>query len=191
MYARRVPLLVALVLALAGCTANRGGGDPARSYDLGIAIPPGLPDVHIGSVRAVPPFDTLDMHYRLAYRNPAELLAYAQSRWAAPLGELLRKRLSRASSGAGRCTLNLELHEASQVFRTRDTSEALLEIQAVLVGGQRRIGERSLRVIESDAGAGGPDGAAAITRAVDRAIRDLANWIATQAACHSDTAKAG
>ena len=65
------------------------------------------------------------MQYRLAYRNAAEVSAFATSRWAATPADMLRKQLLRAAhEGAGKCTLDIEIQEFSQVFSAQEASEA-------------------------------------------------------------------
>ena len=76
-----------------------------RTFDLGLSAPATLlPTVRIATVRAVTPFEAIDMQYRLAYRNAAEISAFSGSRWAAPPAELVRKQLLRASNEKpGKC----------------------------------------------------------------------------------------
>ena len=178
-------LLVVIAAALvSGCGTARNDGLP-RSYDFGIDAPAAqLPAVRVGQVRAVAPIDSVEMHYRLAFRNPAELLAFAQSRWAATPAELYRKRLLRAAAvGAGRCVLEVELHEVTQIFGARDASEALLELRARLSDGNSPLAERMFRIVQSGAGADAPEGAAAIARAADRSIGEIAAWTNSLPGC--------
>ena len=172
--------LLAAVLLVAGC-----GGAVApepRSYDLGLDAPAAkLATVRIGTVRAIAPFDSTDMLYRLAYRNAAEVAAYANSRWAAMPAEMLRKQLLRAAGeGAGKCLLDVEIQEFSQVFSARDSSEARVELRAALRGGAAR----GLSVTEPNAGPDAAGGAAALARAVNRAVTELGAWASAQAGCH-------
>jgi len=179
--------LVALCLAiLAGCAGTHGGDGAVRLYDFGIGAPDAkLAGVRMGQVRASAPFDSTDILYRLAYRNPAELLAFTQSRWAAVPAELLRKRFVRASESntPSHCILELELHEVSQVFGSGDASEALLELRASLSGAGGRIAEHTVRVVQSGAGASAAEGVAAMVRAADRSIGELSLWVAQQPNC--------
>ena len=178
-------LLVVIAAALvSGCGSARNDGLP-RSYDFGIDAPAAqLPPVRVGQVRAAAPFDSIEMYYRLAFRNPAELLAFAQSRWAAMPAELYRKRLLRAAaSSAPRCVLEVELHEVTQVFGARDASEALLELRARVSDGSSQLAERMFRIVQSGAGADAPEGAAAMARAADRSIGELAAWINSLPGC--------
>lgn len=165
---------------LAGC-AGSGADTAPRLYDLGLAAPAAkLPPLRSVSVRATMPFDGVDMHYRLAYRDAAELASFAHSRWAAPPAELMRKHLQRAQpAGAGApCALELELQEFTQVFTAKDASEVRVEARASAGGATRSVG-----VVEPGAGANAAAGAAAFARAADRVIAELGGWVAAQAAC--------
>jgi cholesterol transport system auxiliary component len=172
------------VLVLAGC----GGGSTApepRLFDLGINPPSAsLPPVRVVSVRAVAPFENTDMLYRLAWRNAAEIGAFANSRWAAPPAELLRKQLLRAANeGAGKCGLELEIQEFTQVFSAKEASDARLELRAWLAVASGRIASRGWSIVEPNAGADAISGAAAFARATDRAVAEIGRWIAAQPTC--------
>jgi cholesterol transport system auxiliary component len=170
---------VVLVLVLHGCGGGTTATEP-RSFDLGLEAPAArLPAVRIGLVRAIAPFDGTDMYYRLAYRNVAEIAAFANSRWAAAPATLLRRQLLRASSeNAGKCLLAVEIQEFTQVFSSATESEARVELQAMLNGRSR-----NFRVAEGRGGADAVSGAAAVARAADRAIGELGGWIAAQPDC--------
>ena len=114
--------LAALALLQAAAAMRR---IPPRALDLGLSPPSAtFPALRVAT-RAVPPFDSAQMYYRLAWRNPAELAEYAHSQWAAPPSELLRKRVLRsAGEGVGKCLLELEVQEFTQVFTSKETSEA-------------------------------------------------------------------
>jgi cholesterol transport system auxiliary component len=175
----KIVALVALVLTLAGC-GGAAAPEP-RSYDLGLAAPSAaMPPARIASVRAVAPFDSIDMHYRLAYRDAAELGAFANSRWAASPPELLRKQMLRASGDkAGRCAVDVEIQEFTQVFSAKDASEARVELRAWVRGG----GAHGWSLSEPNAGADAASGAAAFARAANRAVGELGAWIGAQPEC--------
>ncbi len=136
------------------------------------------------TVRAAAPFDGVEMHYRLAWRNAAELSAFTQSRWAATPAELLRKQLLRASGeGLAKCGVEIELQEFSQVFASPQASEAKIELQASLAGPKGRIAARSWRISEPNGGAEAAGGAAALARATDAAVGEIAGWVAAQPEC--------
>ena len=183
---KRFAVLI-LIFLLAGC----GGGSTAlepRTMDLGLNAPSAaLPAVRIASVRAVAPFESTDMQYRLAYRNAAEIAAFASSRWAASPAELLRKQLLRAASDKpGKCALDIEIQEFTQVFSAKESSEARIELRAWLGStGTRATGvaTRGWSVVEPNAGADAVAGAAAFARAANRAIGELGSWIAALPEC--------
>lgn len=174
---------VVVALVLAACSS---GPPPApKSLDLGIATSSApLPGVNIGSVRAVAPFDGVDMYYRLSWRNSAELASFVTSVWVAPPAELVRKQLLRASrEGVGKCTLDIEIHEFTQVFGSKEVSEARVEMRAWLAARSGRFTSRGWSIVELNAGADAVSGAAAFARATDRAIGELGGWIAAQPDC--------
>ena len=171
-----------LALALAACSV---APTAPRALDLGIAAAGApLPGINLGSVRAMAPFDGVDMYYRLAWRNSAELAAFSGSVWAAPPAELVRKQLLRASrEGVGKCTLEVEIQEFTQVFASKEASEARVELRAWLAARSGRFASRGWSVVEADAGADAVSGAAAFARATNRAIGELGGWISVQADC--------
>jgi len=174
----------ALALALFLCGCGGAAVQDPRTFDLGLNAPSvPLPAVRIGMVRAVAPFDSTDMHYRLSFRNPAEIAAYANSRWAASPPEMLRKQLLRASGEKpGRCVLEVEIQEFTQVFAAKEASEARIELRASLVSPAGH-SSRMLTVGEPNAGPDAPAGAGAFARAADRAVGELGRWISTQPHC--------
>jgi len=173
-----------LVLFISGCGGGSTSTEP-RTFDLGLAAPSAaFPAVRIASVRAVIPFEATDMQYRLAYRNAAEIAAFTTSRWAAPPAELMRKQLLRtANEKQGKCSLDIEIQEFTQVFSAKDVSEARIELRAWLAIGGTRTVSRGWSVVEPNAGADAVSGAAAFARAADRAVGELGGWIAAQSDC--------
>lgn len=172
-----------LFFLLAGC-GGAAAPEP-KTFDLGLAAPStAFPAVRIASVRAVAPFESNDMQYRLAYRNAAEISVFATSRWAATPAEMFRKQLLRAASEkSGKCGLNIEIQEFTQVFSAKETSDVRIELRAWLGVGASRVATRGWSVAEPNAGADAVSGAAAFARAADRAIGELGNWVAAQPDC--------
>jgi len=175
--------ILVLALILSGC----GGGvaPDLKTFDLGLNPPSTqLPPVRVGRVFAVAPFDSTDMHYRLSFRNAAEIAPFATSRWAASPAELMRKQLLRGADGkAGRCLLEVEIQEFTQVFASKESSEARIELRAALSLPAGLLAKR-LAVTEPNAGPDAASGAAAFARAADRALGELGRWIATQPSCN-------
>lgn len=173
-----------LAVALAGCGGSAAVPAP-RTFDLGLAAPAmKFPALRGVSVRAVAPFDGVEMQYRLAWRHASELADYANSRWAAPPGEMLRRQLLRAAGeGAGKCALEIELHEFTQVFASKEASEARIELRAALTNTAARVAARGIAVTEPGAGPDAASGAAAMARAAERAVKELAGWVTAQPGC--------
>jgi cholesterol transport system auxiliary component len=168
---------------LNGCGGGSTASEP-RTFDLGLDAPAArLAGVRIGFVRAVAPFDSTDMQYRLAYRNAAEIAAYAGSRWAATPAEMFRKQLLRATGdGATRCVLEVEIQEFSQVFGAKETSDARIELRLGLSSGAKSLA-RQFTVVENNSGPDAVSGAAAVARAANRMIGEIGGWIAVQPDC--------
>jgi cholesterol transport system auxiliary component len=181
----RALISCAIAASIAGCAGGGASDALPHAYDFGIGTPTArMPAVRLDRVRAVQPFDRVAMHYRLAYRDGAELGTFAASRWAAPPPELVRKQIARAMQpGAARCALDIEVQEFSQVFSQPDTSAAQLELVATLVSPADRIGTRVLRLSEPNGGANAAQGVASMQRAVARAVAELARWVESVSAC--------
>lgn len=178
-------LAATLTLVLAGCAGGGGPDNPGHAYDLGIEAPAArIPALALREARALEPFDGVEMYYRLAYQNGAEVAAFAHSRWAAPPAEMVRRQVARATQpGVPRCALDIEVQEFSQVFEAKDASTALFELTATLAAPDGRRETRTLRVSEPNAGSNAAQGANAMRRAVARAVAELAGWIDGVAGC--------
>src|SRR5437763_6071067 len=94
------PTLFTLILFIGGCASN--GNNVIKTYDLGVEAPKAqLPALRAVTVRSAVPYDSIEMFYRLAWRDGAEIAPFANSRWAAPPGDLMRKQLLRALPATG------------------------------------------------------------------------------------------
>lgn len=130
-----------LLLTLAACAGGRSA-PPAATYDFGprlaeasaVARPVSL------ELRLVPWLDTPAVNYRLAYDDASRLMAYSQSRWAAPAGQLLNLRLrQQLGGGNGGCALRLEVDEFTQVFDSPTQSRGVLQGRMTLFDKQRKL----------------------------------------------------
>jgi cholesterol transport system auxiliary component len=172
-----------MILA-AGCASR--DATPVRTYDLGVEIPRAqLPALRAVTVRAPMPYDGVEMYYRLAWRDTAEIAPFANSRWAAPPAELVRRQIVRALPGSagGACALDVELQDFSQRFSAPEASEARIELRAALLTSQGRVAAQSFRIAESGGGANAASGSGAFARAAERAVDEISGWIAKQPAC--------
>jgi len=83
----------------------------------------------------------------------------------------------------GKCLLELEVQEFTQVFTSKETSEARIEARVALTNGQLRLASRGVAIVEPGAGSEASSGAKAMARAADRALGELAAWVAAQPSC--------
>ena len=138
----------------------------------------------LGTVEVVAPrwIDSLNAHYRLGYANPAQPMAYSQTRWVMPppilIDARLRERLVAGGTllgGAGP-TLRIELDEFAQTFDSEKSSRAVLRARATLSSGREVVRQRPFAFEVPAATADGPGGAAALARAADRLIEAVLDW---------------
>jgi ABC-type uncharacterized transport system auxiliary subunit len=144
---------------------------PARSSSMAL------------EVRAPLWFDSMGIHYRLAYAEPARLREYARARWAGPPAQLIQLRLQRelAVEQAGQsrtlCLLRLEIDEFSQVFTTPSDSHAVLQGRALwLDRGRNRLAERQINIERHAASGNSSGGVAALTASVAELGRQIVTW---------------
>jgi len=138
----------------------------------------------LGTVEVVAPrwIDSVNTHYRLGYANPAQPMAYSQTRWVMPppilIDARLRERLVAGGAllgGAGPA-LRIELDEFAQTFDTEKSSRAVLRARATLSSGREVLRQRPFSIEVPAATADGPGGAAALARAADRLIEAVLDW---------------
>lgn len=187
---KKICLVAALALALAGCSVGRVAPQTAR-FDLGPeavsarSLPTRVPIVL--SFNAVPALADTGVIWRVD-DSPAPK-AYAGFRWseapASLVQQRLQERLSREgpvlsdSAGTGAPQLRVTLTRFEQVFSPDGaTSQGQVVLQAVLlqdghVLGQRRFAQQADAPTQDAAG-----GVAALRRATDAAADDMAAWLA-------------
>jgi cholesterol transport system auxiliary component len=199
-------LILGIVL-LAGCAAPRAQA-PAAVYDFGaqrLAAVTGTPDISSGRrLRAsilVPDalapvwLDNTAILYRLAYRDLAQVYAYASSRWAATPATLLTQRIrSRVamandagvvSATEGARTdymLRLEVEEFTQIFDTADHSRAVVKLRASLIDRRTRLllSQRNFSIEQSAPAPNASGAVRALTEASDNLIGSLIGWLAEE-----------
>ena len=155
-------LIVTLcLLLLTACTLTPQLNAPIAIYDLGIpqaennqiANQPTTKSLSILVTDIVSPvwLDNHAIHYRLAYQNPAQLHAYANSRWAAAPAALLTRQISmqlmantiyeiiNINDGIhADFTLNLTLEDFTQTFNSANESHATIHLNASLIEHRTR-----------------------------------------------------
>ncbi|MBL8382406.1 MAG: membrane integrity-associated transporter subunit PqiC [Burkholderiales bacterium] len=182
---RRLAALLAAGLAAACSIGPKPAAAPA-AWDFG---PPAdaAPRVRVKSLAAIEVtaprwIDTVGTHYRLAYANAAQPMAYAHTRWVMPPPALLEARLRErlvaggALLGGAGPTLQLDLDEFAQVFDSEKASRAVVRARATLKAGREVLRQQRFVVDLPAASPDGPGGAAALARAADRLVDTVLDW---------------
>jgi cholesterol transport system auxiliary component len=183
-----------------GCALGPNAAQPAL-YDFGLdpAPAPAQPlraRVALAEVSANSWLQSPAIVYRLAYRDPAQLLPYSLSRWAAPPAELLTQRLRDALGHAAEngfsmvaeCLsadylLRVHLEAFEQVVDTPTASRALVRMRARLSSAQRK--PRAQRLFQSERPCSSVDAAGsvhALKAAADAAILQMIDWVVAETA---------
>jgi len=153
---------LALVLALAGCSALPDKPGRTTLYDFGPGVlttpspsasgAPRLPPIALADIEANARIDGTQLLYRLGYADANELRPYGQSRWSLAPAQLLRQRLREAlaarrtvldpqeSATIARSeirpqTLRVSLEEFTQYFESPASSAGLVRLRATLTQG--------------------------------------------------------
>lgn len=173
-------------ILFASCSLGPRPQAPIGTWDFG---PPATTTARLaikalGTVEVVAPrwIDSVNTHYRLGYANPAQPMAYSQTRWVMPppilIDARLRERLVAGGAllgGAGPA-LRIELDEFAQTFDSEKSSRAVLRARATLSSGREVLRQRPFSIEVPAATADGPGGAAALARAADRLIEAVLDW---------------
>jgi cholesterol transport system auxiliary component len=177
---RALAILIAFLLA--GCIGNVRQTATA-TLDLGSAEvawrPASLPLRGVG-VFAPAWLGTSALQYRLLYSDPARRMAYTESRWAAPPGDLVERMLNRQTPAqGGGCRLRLDLDELAQVFDTPQASRTLLDARASLVApnGDAVLLRKAFSIARPAPTADARGGVAAAAAAVQALGGELGAWL--------------
>ncbi len=181
---RIVPLIF---LLLASCGGLPKAGQPAALYDFGLpasTAPVSLP-IRLAGVDAGPGLEGSELRYRLAYKNPAQVFAYTESRWVAAPDRLLFRRLEQQlqMTGTAPCTLQLTLVAFDQVFDTPDRSRGVVQLRVVLMKGTGRQAAAATTHVNKEQVAVSADaqgGVAALDAAAEAALTDVLQWAGQQ-----------
>lgn len=198
---RALITLGACVTLLAGCsTPPRPDAFPAR-YTLTpapLAVPAATPapattTLRLDRIAAPAWLQGTAMLYRLDYRNPDVIAAYADSEWAAPPAALLVQlvRTTLAASGGwgaviGPATaapadfrLSIRMDDFSQAFSAPGQSRGVLDATATLTADPdgRVMAQRRFRIGVPARRANAAGGAAALGRASRQFAAELEAWL--------------
>jgi cholesterol transport system auxiliary component len=180
-------MLLGLALLVVACGGLPKPGLAPALYDFGIApaSSAGAIPIRLARIEAVPGLEGFDMRYRLAHKNPAQVLAYTESRWAAAPADLLAQRLRHQgfSPAASPCNLRVIVETFDQVFDSPNSSRGVVSLRAELIEGSGRQSKISTTSISTEAPAASADakgGVTALAGATDQAIGKLKEWVNTQ-----------
>jgi len=188
--------LVLVMCALSGCGLLPSRAPPKTEFDFGPepnapADPAPLSQMQlmVYDVGAPTWMDGTAMYYRLAYRNAAVPLPYADSEWVMSPPALLTARLRSSIAvhpdgearpvgvhAAAVYTLHSELLEFEQIFDAPDRSHAVLRLRVTLEGE----GMWTQRTFTIDRPAPTPNaagGVTALTECSDELVRLLGRWV--------------
>jgi cholesterol transport system auxiliary component len=182
---------------VAGCSIGPQQRPAQTEYDFGPppahsgASPRIREPVLVPEVTAPAWLDTNAMGYRLAYQDAASPRAYANSRWVAPPPALMTARLRGRLAGESAAgvlapednaradaVLRVELTEFAQVFSAPGSSEAVVQVRASLVRGQKLAAQRTFVARKPAATADAAGAAAAFSAAADEAVEAVVAWTA-------------
>jgi len=195
-----LPLLIACLLP--GC-AFLHKSQPAAIYDLGMQSathtqqPSQQAELRRKSLlvadTAAPAWlDNAAIHYRLLYHNPAQLYAYANSRWiatpAALLTQQLRNRIVATtpervikdnSMATADHVLHTELQEFSQLFDTASDSRIVIGLRASLIERNTRklLAQKDFSITQKAPSADAPGAVSALRSAYIQLLDELIDWL--------------
>jgi cholesterol transport system auxiliary component len=177
-------LIPIVALLLSACMGSPVHQAEAR-FDFGPPAAASIAETGVAGVDVATPtwLGGSAMQYRLLYADAARRLDYAESRWAAPPGELLKHALEQTltTAGVGRCRLLVDLAEFVQVFDSPESSRFVLEGHASLLGTQDVLASRSFKLAPAAPTADARGGVAAASTAGKALGDELAAWVAAHA----------
>ena len=188
--------LVLILCAFCGCSLLPSKERPKAEFDFGPqpntashSAPLSPMQLMVYDVIAPTWMDGTAMYYRLAYRNAAVPLGYAESEWVMPPAALLTERLRSSAAvhadsenlpvGVRRpsvCALHSELLEFEQIFDEPHRSHGALRLRATLECD----GVWAQRTFAVDRPAPTPNAAGAVTALVkcaEELERLLKEWV--------------
>jgi len=200
---------VLTLLALSGCSLTGTRVPTNARFDFGPqdaqtldASPPAGVQLVVYDITAPPWIDGSLMYYRLAYRDAARPMPYAQNGWVMSPAALLTQRLRlRLASSSGdeflhvgtdrphKYVLRAELVEFEQIFDRPDHSRGVLRLRATLEG-DATWAQRTFLIEKSAPTADAPGGVTALSQCADELAVSIDAWI-SQSRLESITLRQG
>ncbi|MCB5186077.1 ABC-type transport auxiliary lipoprotein family protein [Methylobacillus gramineus] len=141
---QRLSFVLTTILAtslLGGCVSSiKPETKQLEFYDFGLAsaqtrIEPKLPVDSISSSDAI---QNNKIRYRLNYKNPAQIFAYAESRWSTLPLDLVRQKLGNSALPQQQCSVKLNVVAFDQVFDSPGSNKGVVQIQSTLIDRKSR-----------------------------------------------------
>lgn len=175
-----------LFLTACGSLGKRGPGSGLEIHDLGApgadVITPGLPWLAL-AVRAASGSGGSAVQYRLRYAENSSIREYALARWAAPVPDLMGRRLSQTlamptvQEGIGMpCVLWVEVDEFAQVFTAPERSYGSLFARVSIQGTQGSLARQSFAIEEPSGSQNARGGVEALSRATVGLAYAIVRW---------------
>jgi cholesterol transport system auxiliary component len=190
-------LLIILLSSFTGCSIGPEKRESPAVFDLGPqrAVPAAVARVNatllIPVASATPMLDSLNIIYRLNYRDAGRPEAYLENRWAASPAVMLTDRLRARFASAARgvvsvqdgartdYALRVELEDFSQSFDTPEASKVVVRLRASLVNQETRaLHAQRTFAVERSAAPNAPGAAKALSEASDAVVDEVLQWAA-------------
>lgn len=179
-----IPSLVVLLLSTLSLSACVSSIKPEPKqldfYDFGLQTADNrvnfsLPLEQLGASDAI---QHSNIRYRLNYKNPSQVFAYAESRWSTLPIDLLRQKVANTSPVNTTCSLKLQIVGFDQVFDAASSSQGVVQLQLGLIDRHSRKLLASTLVSAQHAAqsADARGGVVALNLASTEALQQAANW---------------
>ncbi len=202
-------LLVALfLLILTGCTLTPQPTPSVAIYDLGLMSTLAEPAITKRPIIKTPKLlnteiaspiwlNSQAIHYRLAYHNPAQLYAYANSRWAAAPAELLIRQInnhiktnteymvvSSADSVQAEYALHATLEDFSQIYEATEKSHANIHLNVTLIEHRTRslLAQRKFMIHKTVSTTNAAGAVYALIEASNQLNHEITDWLTNELA---------
>ena len=198
---RRSFLALTALPAVAGCALGSHTAIDLAAYDLGVEPAPGAGSrlarsLALDEVSAGSRLQTQAILYRLSYRDPAQLLAYARSQWTEPPPALLTRRLrfALAASNERGVTMASDAVASDQLLKADleafeqnvlgpTAAQAVVRLHASLIDSAARTlrAQRAFALTEPCESIDAPGAVRALRKATDTLIGQMIDWLAAAA----------
>ncbi|MEK6736533.1 MAG: ABC-type transport auxiliary lipoprotein family protein [Pseudomonadota bacterium] len=193
------------ILLLSGCTVLPSPKTNSTIYDFGVqqsqqtlktfSPPDKIKSLQVTEISSPAWLNNTAIHYRLAYHNPAQFHAYANSRWAAAPAILLTQQVrNRIVANTHNQVINdnitaraeyvlyIELIEFSQVFDTTDASYVTVSLRTSLVerNSRKLLAQKSFHTTIDTPTANATGAVSALISASNQSIDELIEWLAQE-----------